>query len=82
MLMGKNEQEITSLLGPPDEFREHVLVYRVYRKNGFHKYPIPKLPGDECEEGFWELTFDLTIEVPGDAYYQFSLYDTCWVDDS
>jgi len=77
-LLDKNEQEIIQLLGKPDDRRGQQLVYRVYRRNGFLKYPTPQAADDSCETGHWELTFEFSADVPTEATYSFSFEDRCW----
>ncbi len=81
-LIEMDRKQVLSELGPPDEVREGVLVYRIHHEKGFVAHEPPRPQHIQCEAGEWELTFDFSIKVPDDGFYTHDLSRKCWRVDS
>ena len=81
ILLGLNESEVEQLLGRPDERDGPKIRYRVKMNVDWieSRYVPPRR--DNCRnEGWYELTFDFSIEAPEEQGEVFGMLEMCGVD--
>jgi hypothetical protein len=75
-LLGLDESGVVGLLGPADRSDDPYLSYRVRSEARFFE-SLPA-PSEECPfEGWYEIRFDFSLEVPGEAPSVFVMHEAC-----